>query len=208
MICKFFHITRQLLVPQSFCLTKLLFYKYLKCLTVKRSRHIEIQFLLLRGINKLFYTELARNVTRASGIGTNKLFKCIAEEGLRTATDISLILHHELLSFPGEDLPVLPILLQLPQHLVQPLDKQLDIINGCSYGSCCSEVSLAAGGSVSSPAFKVNTTWRMEMTQKGKMYKLPIILLSLPVTTLVPLTPLVNSILPTAVASAPCYLFW
>ena len=53
-------------VPQSFCLTKLLFYKYLNCLTVKRSRHIEIQFLLLRGINKLFYTELARNVTRAS----------------------------------------------------------------------------------------------------------------------------------------------
>ena len=59
-------ITRQLLAPQSFCLTKLLYYKYLNCLTVKRSRHIEIQFLLLRGINKLFYTELARNVTRAS----------------------------------------------------------------------------------------------------------------------------------------------
>ena len=51
------------------------------------------------------------------------------------------------------------------------------------------------------------------MTFSGPFLKffraeLPIILLSLPVTTLVPLTPLVNSILPTAVASAPWDKFW
>ena len=47
------------------------------------------------------------------------------------AKDPSL-LHHELLGLPGEHLPVLPVLLQLAQHLVHPLDKELDIINGCS----------------------------------------------------------------------------
>ena len=44
---------------------------------------------------------------------------------------------------------------------------------------------------------------KIMLGNKQQWQDLPIILLSLPVTTLVPLTPLVNSMLPTAVASAP-----
>ena len=87
-------------------------------------------------------------------------------------------LHHELLGLAGEHLPVLPFFLQLAQHLVfvfvfvfvsvfvfvfvfvnikyvlkaqhliHPLDKELDIVNGCSNGGSFSEVSLTAATAI------------------------------------------------------------
>ena len=106
---------------------------------------------------------MAKNVTRrAPELVPFNCFSALHRLNLnalhRAAAKDPSLLHHELLGLPGEHLPVLPVLLQLAQHLVHPLDKELDIINGCSNSSSCSKVSLAAVGSVGTPTIKVDTT--------------------------------------------------
>ena len=76
----------------------------------------------------------------------------------RAAAIYPSLLHHQLLGLPGEDLLVLPILSQLAEHLVHPLDEELDIINGGPDGSSSSEIGLATVGSVGTPTLKQNTT--------------------------------------------------
>ena len=76
----------------------------------------------------------------------------------RAAAKYPSLLHHQLLGLPGEDLLVLPILSQLAEHLVHPLDEELDIIDGGPDGSSSSEVGLATVGSVGTPTLKQNTT--------------------------------------------------